>query len=57
MDNFHFIGIKGSGVSALAQILSDLGHQVQGEDTDAFLFTQTPLDARNIPLYRLGRRL
>ncbi|WP_028563733.1 UDP-N-acetylmuramate--L-alanine ligase [Paenibacillus pinihumi] len=54
MDNFHFIGIKGSGVSALAQILSDLGHQVQGEDTDAFLFTQTPLDARNIPLYPFG---
>ncbi|MBJ6361227.1 UDP-N-acetylmuramate--L-alanine ligase [Paenibacillus sp. GCM10012307] len=54
MDNFHLIGIKGSGMSALAQILSDLGHQVQGEDIDDFLFTQTPLDSRNIPLYSFG---
>ncbi|CAG7650031.1 UDP-N-acetylmuramate--L-alanine ligase [Paenibacillus allorhizosphaerae] len=54
MNTFHFIGIKGSGMSALAQILSDLGHQVQGEDIESFLYTQAPLEARNIPLYPFG---
>ncbi|UVI32944.1 UDP-N-acetylmuramate--L-alanine ligase [Paenibacillus spongiae] len=54
MDNFHFIGIKGCGMSALAQILSDLGHHVQGEDIESHLFTQVPLDSRNIPLYAFG---
>jgi UDP-N-acetylmuramate--alanine ligase len=54
MDTFHLIGIKGSGMSALAQVLSDLGNKVQGEDIDSFLFTQVPLETRNIPLYTFG---
>jgi UDP-N-acetylmuramate--alanine ligase len=54
MDHFHFIGIKGSGMSALAQILCDLGHQVQGEDIESSLYTQLPLASRNIPLYPFG---
>jgi len=54
MDTFHLIGIKGSGMSALAQILSDLGNKVQGEDIDSFLFTQVPLEARSIPLFTFG---
>lgn len=54
MDTFHLIGIKGSGMSALAQILFDLGNNVQGEDIDSFIFTQVPLETRNIPLYAFG---
>lgn len=54
MKHFHFIGIKGSGMSALAQILHDLGHHVQGEDIPSFLFTQAPLDTRRISLYGFG---
>lgn len=54
MDNFHFIGIKGSGMSALAQILYDCGHAVQGEDIESSLFTQIPLESRKIPLYAFG---
>lgn len=54
MDNFHFIGIKGSGMSAAAQLLSDLGNHVQGEDIESFLFTQMPLESRNIPIYAFG---
>jgi len=54
MNNYHLIGIKGSGMSALAQILFDLGNYVQGEDIDSFLYTQVPLDSRNIPLYTFG---
>lgn len=54
MNHYHFIGIKGSGMSALAQILFDLGHHVQGEDIDDYLFTQAPLAAKNIPMYPFG---
>jgi UDP-N-acetylmuramate--alanine ligase len=54
MDRFHFIGIKGSGMSALAQILYDLGYDVQGEDMESFLFTQVPLESRGIPFYSFG---
>lgn len=46
---FHFIGIKGSGMSALAQILHDQGHDVKGTDVDTFFFTQEGLQNRNIP--------
>ncbi len=30
MTVYHFVGIKGTGMSALAQILNDMGFQVQG---------------------------
>ena len=29
---YHFIGIKGSGMSALALMLHQMGHKVQGSD-------------------------
>ena len=54
MGTFHFIGIKGSGMSALAQVLYDLNHKVQGEDIESFLFTQAALESRSIPLYAFG---
>ena len=54
MSSYHLIGIKGSGMSALAQMLHDLGHVIQGEDIDTAIFTQTPLEARNIPMYSFG---
>jgi UDP-N-acetylmuramate--alanine ligase len=54
MDPIHLIGIKGSGMSALAQILHDQGARVQGEDIESFLYTQAPLEARRIPLYPFG---
>ena len=35
---YHFIGIKGTGMSALAQIMKSLGYEVQGSDKpDHFL--------------------
>ncbi|MCS7464966.1 UDP-N-acetylmuramate--L-alanine ligase [Paenibacillus doosanensis] len=54
MGNYHFIGIKGSGMSALAQLLHDLGHRVQGEDTEDYIFTQAALESRRIPIYTFG---
>ena len=31
---YHFIGIKGSGMSALALMLHQMGHKVQGFDVE-----------------------
>ena len=31
MTHYHFVGIKGSGMSSLAQIMHDLGHEVQDQ--------------------------
>lgn len=49
---YYCIGIKGTGMSTLAQILHDLGNQVSGyDDARAHKFTQVGLDERNIPIY------
>lgn len=51
MTKYHFIGIKGSGMSALAQILYDIGYDVQGSDVETRIFTQEPLEQRGIPIH------
>ncbi len=48
---YHFIGIKGAGMSGLAQILHKMGYQVQGSDVDKYFFTQVGLDDLKIPVY------
>ena len=49
---YYCIGIKGSGMSTLAQILSDLGNEVSGyDDAKAHKFTQDGLEKRNIKIY------
>ena len=49
---YYCIGIKGTGMSTLAQILSDLGNDVSGyDDAKGHKFTQDGLEARNIPIY------
>ncbi|OOE13932.1 UDP-N-acetylmuramate--L-alanine ligase [Fictibacillus arsenicus] len=50
MTQYHFIGIKGTGMSPLAQILHDMGHDVQGSDITQYIFTQSALEERNIPV-------
>ena len=47
---YYFIGIKGSGMSALALILHDQGLQVAGSDIDEYTFTQKPLATAGIPM-------
>lgn len=44
----YFIGIKGTGMAALACILHDLGEEVAGSDLTKHFFTEEPLIARNI---------
>lgn len=48
MTLFHFTGIKGSGMSSLAQILHDSEQRVQGSDVDKYFFTEQPLRERDI---------
>ena len=46
---YYCIGIKGSGMSTLAQILFDLGNEVSGyDDAKGHKFTQVGLDERGI---------
>lgn len=46
----YFIGIKGTGMAALACILHDLGEEVAGSDLSKHFFTEEPLIARNIQI-------
>lgn len=49
---YYCIGIKGTGMSTLAQILNDLGNEVSGyDDAITYKFTQVGLEERNIPIY------
>ncbi len=49
--SFHFTGIKGTGMAALAEILYDQGKEVQGSDIEKYIFTEDGLRDRNIPIY------
>ncbi|MGM7636357.1 UDP-N-acetylmuramate--L-alanine ligase [Bacillus sp. Hm123] len=51
MTTYHFVGIKGSGMSALAQVLHDKGERVQGSDVDKYFFTQQALEEAGIPIF------
>lgn len=45
---YYLIGIKGTGMSALACILHDLGYKVEGSDQERHFFTEKGLDERGI---------
>lgn len=48
--NYFFIGIKGSGMSALALILHSLGYHVSGSDITEYTFTQQKLEDAGIKI-------
>jgi UDP-N-acetylmuramate--alanine ligase len=48
MTIYHFVGIKGSGMSALAQVLHDMKFTVQGSDVEKRFFTQLALEQSGI---------
>jgi UDP-N-acetylmuramate--alanine ligase len=50
MTIYHFVGIKGSGMSALAQVLHDMKFQVQGSDVEKRFFTQAALEQSGIKI-------
>lgn len=47
---YHFVGIKGSGMSALAQIMYNLGYEVQGSDIEKHFFTEEGLNELGIKI-------
>ena len=49
-NTYYFVGIKGTGMAALARILHDKGHQVLGSDIEKETFTQAPLLAAGIKI-------
>ncbi len=50
MTIYHFVGIKGSGMSALAQVLHDMDFHVQGSDVEKRFFTQAALEQSGIKI-------
>lgn len=50
MKKYYFVGIKGSGMSSLAQILKDKGHFVIGSDIEEYVFTQDTLIKKGIEI-------
>jgi len=51
MTKYHFVGIKGTGMSALAQVLHEMNHEVQGSDYEKSFFTEDALRAKGIPFF------
>ena len=55
---YYCLGIKGTGMSTLAQILHDLGNEVIGyDDAKEHKFTEIGLEERNIPIYYDGNHI
>lgn len=54
-DNLYFIGIKGTGMAALAQICLNLGSNVSGSDIPRHLFTEDDLRKLNIPIFNFDK--
>ncbi|MFE8703393.1 UDP-N-acetylmuramate--L-alanine ligase [Cytobacillus sp. FJAT-54145] len=50
MTIYHFVGIKGSGMSALAQVLHDMNYDIQGSDVEKRFFTQLALEESGIKI-------
>ncbi|MGY3765135.1 UDP-N-acetylmuramate--L-alanine ligase [Vagococcus vulneris] len=49
-NTYHFVGIKGSGMSSLALLLHQKGYKVQGSDVAEYFFTQHELEKENVPI-------
>ena len=47
---YHFIGIKGAGMSALALLLHQMGENVQGSDQTKYYFTQRGLEQAGVAI-------
>lgn len=52
---YFFVGIKGTGMSALAQVLKGLGYEVEGSDKKDHFFTEEALIEKNIKIYEFNK--
>jgi len=50
-DRVHFVGIKGTGVCALAELMYNMGFQITGSDTAEIFYTDEILKELGIPYY------
>lgn len=55
--NYFLVGIKGTGMSALAMLLKDLGNNVVGSDENKEYFTDPLLKEKSIKWYPFGSKL
>lgn len=53
---YHFIGIKGSGMSSLAILMKKLGYEVQGSDYDKQYFTEKGLIENKIEILTFDKK-
>ena len=53
----HFVGVGGSGMSGIAEVLANLGYQVSGSDLAANAATKRLLQRAVALLLRVGGRL
>ncbi|KRM91845.1 UDP-N-acetylmuramate--L-alanine ligase [Fructilactobacillus florum] len=51
---YFFVGIKGTGMSAMALVVKAMGYQVAGSDIEKYTFTQKGLEDAGIPLYQFS---
>ena len=49
--SYYFVGIKGTGMAALARVLHDRGYHVEGSDIEKETFTQAPLEQAGIQIH------
>ena len=52
---YFLVGIKGTGMSALAQILDGLGYEVEGSDKPDHFFTEQALIDKGIKIYEFNK--
>ena len=50
LNNIHFVGIGGSGMSGIAEVLNNLGYKVSGSDSASSSNTQR-LESKGIKIY------
>lgn len=54
---YYLVGIKGTGMSALAIYLKQLGNDVCGSDVDDYYFTEENLRNNDIKIFKFGQKL
>jgi len=52
---YYFIGIKGSGMSSLAQVMHELGYEVMGSDKPDHFFTEVGLIEKGIKIFEFNK--
>ena len=48
---YYFVGIKGTGMSAMALVVKDMGCTVEGSDIEKYTFTQKGLEDAGIKVF------